>query len=190
MFDMSDGFSKAVSFEFLKKEVIDKVKSPLGQRHMWLWLTKRPGRMARFSRWIGESWPRNVAVGTSITTQKTTSRIDELLEVGDADTVRLLSVEPQGDQLDLQPWLPRTQWIIQGGESGRIARPFRLEWAYEMIDQCREHNVPYFLKQLGSHVISDGQRISFNDSSASDWSEWPEDLRIREFPTEFSLEEA
>jgi len=55
-------------------------------------------------------------------------------------------------------------WVIQGGESGGHKRPFQLEWARSMRDQCAKANVPYFFKQIDKI-----QPI-------------PEDLMIRQFP--------
>src|SRR5205823_3043829 len=114
------------------------------QRHQWLWLTKRPDRMAQFSEMLKAKavrWPANLWAGTSITTQATTSRIKHLLRVGDESIIRFLSVEPQHAEIDLGMWLPRLDWIIQGGESGRGATPFHLEWALGLIGQCKEAGV-------------------------------------------------
>ena len=97
-------------------------------------------------------------------------------------TIRFLSVEPQIEPLNLAPWLRRLDWIIQGGESGRTARPFHIEWAKSLRDHCRENGVPYFLKQLGSVVYRRDKRADFADAHAGDWSEWPKELRVREFP--------
>ena len=94
--DMSDSLSKIVPFEYLKQEIIDVVTSEKGQRHQWLWLTKVPQRMAKFSKWLDQDWPENLWAGTSITTQRTTSRIKHLLRVGNDETIRFLSVEPHG----------------------------------------------------------------------------------------------
>lgn len=61
--DMSDALSKAVSFEFLTREIIEHVRSTAGQRHVWLWLTKQPARMAEFARWLakqGVDWPAHL----------------------------------------------------------------------------------------------------------------------------------
>ena len=134
--DMSDSLSRGVSFKYLRDEVIQNVNSDKGRRHEWLWLTKRPERMAEFSTWLlerGIPWPTNLWAGTSITTQATRSRIAKLLNVGDENTIRFLSVEPQVEAIDLTAWLPRLDWIIQGGESGRQARPFAIEWAEGLI---------------------------------------------------------
>lgn len=180
--DMSDALSEIVDFEYLRKEVIQNVTSEQGQRHRWLWLTKRPQRMAEFSTWLDAEWPSNLWAGTSITTQKSTSRIGHLLEVGDEKTIRFLSVEPQWECIDLQEYLASIDWVIQGGESGPGAREFHTEWAESLIAQCRSHGVAYFLKQLGSIVCSDGRRRRYTNRHGGDWDEWPAGLRVREFP--------
>lgn len=188
--DMSDALSKAVSFDYLKEEVIENVISEPGRRHQWLWLTKRPARMAKFSHWLGkknQAWPSNLWVGTSVTSQKMTSRITPLIEVGDAETIHFLSVEPQYEQIDLRAWLPKLQWVIQGGESGHDARAFDTSWATSLITQCRLHGVPFFLKQLGANAVCEGQRLRFNDGHAGDWSEWRSELQVREMPELQSL---
>ena len=183
--DMSDSLSAAVPFEFLRDEIVLNVAAERVRRHRWLWLTKRPDQMARFSRWLegeGLAWPENLWAGTSITSQATTSRIRHLVRVGDDRTVRFLSVEPQVEAVELERWLPRIGWVIQGGESGRGARPFDLAWALALIERCGERGVPYFLKQLGSHVVKDGRRLTFADGHAGDWAEWPAGLRVRQLP--------
>jgi protein gp37 len=99
-------------------------------------------------------------------------------------------------------------WVICGGESGPNARPFDLVWAYSLREQCRVSGIAFFCKQLGSrpmlsavreHVeqefevpggrghfkmarFESEQELSFKDSKGGDWSEWPERLRVREFP--------
>lgn len=180
--DMSDALSTAVTFEYLRYEVISNVSEGPGTRHEWLWLTKRPERMAEFSRWLrsrSQAWPRNLWAGTSITTQTTTTRIKSLVDVGDENTIRFLSVEPQVEDIDLSAWLPRLDWIIQGGESGHKARPFDISWAKSLLRQCREHGVPYFLKQLGAVVQDRGRRLTFQDAHAGNWAEWPHSVRVR-----------
>jgi protein gp37 len=183
--DMSDSLSASVPFDFLRDEMIENIVRMEGRRHQWLWLTKRPDRMAKFSRFLAErgiDWPENLWAGTSITSQATTSRIKHLLEVGDGRTIRFLSVEPQIEAIDLRPWLPEIDWVIQGGESGRNARSFDVAWASSLIEDCGRLGVPYFLKQLGSHVVGSGARMPFEDSHAGDWMEWPSPLRIRQMP--------
>jgi protein gp37 len=183
--DMSDALSADVPFEFLEREIVQTALSPLARRHHWLWLTKRPDRMARLSADLaarGVRWPANLWAGTSITSQATTARIGHLLRVGDERTVRFLSVEPQHEPIAFGAQLGRVDWVIQGGESGRGAEPFRLEWAVDVSRQCRQARVAYFLKQLGSKVLAGDRRLTFADSRAGDWAEWSAEVRIREMP--------
>jgi len=82
----------------------------------------------------------------------------------------------------------RINWIVCGGESGPRARPFDLAWARSTIAQCRQAKVPVFVKQLGSNPFSmldrdTCQPVRYHDSAGAEPNEWPEDLRVQEFPT-------
>lgn len=93
---------------------------------------------------------------------------------------------------------PLINWVIAGGESGHDARPCNVEWIRSIQDQCRAASVPFFVKQLGAFPIDAGSdgvspenvaalpeyfRVrSVKDKKGGDWSEWPEDLRVREMP--------
>lgn len=180
--DMSDALSGDIGFDYLRQEIVEVVESELGRRHRWLWLTKRPHRMAAFARSLGGPWPRNLWPATSITGRSSLGRVRHLLNVGDAGTTRFLSVEPQSEPLDLGTWAAEVDWIIQGGESGPQARPFELAWAEALRDRCGALGVPYFLKQLGSHPCRDGRRLSLRHGHGGDWLEWPEALRVRQVP--------
>ena len=183
--DMSDALSADVPFEYLRTEIVQGVSSPKGKRHCWLWLTKRPDRMADFSTWLakqGIDWPANLWVGTSITTQATLKRAKQLLDVGDDRTIRFLSIEPQWEAITLGDLLPRLNWVIQGGESGNSATPFAIEWADRLCAECQAAGVPYFLKQLGSNVTEQGKRITFENWEGGDWNEWPTRFRLRQLP--------
>lgn len=183
--DMADSFSREIPFEFLRDEVIAAVSSQAGQCHQWQWLTKRPQRMAEFSRWLSEQqldWPPNLWVGTSVTTQATVSRVEALLQVGDRHTLRFVSVEPQWESIDLADYLPGLDWVIQGGLSGNHTHPFALEWADDLRQQCRNHRVAYFLKQLGSAVHEKGKKVRFGPGKQAAWDDWPKRLRVRQMP--------
>lgn len=95
-------------------------------------------------------------------------------------------------------------WLIVGGESGGGARPFDVAWARLAVEQCTAADVPVFVKQLGAVPVdsamlgsfgapapwpaSTGSRASYPpgmalaDKKGGDMAEWPEDLRVREFP--------
>jgi hypothetical protein len=84
--------------------------------------------------------------------------------------------------------------VIAGGESDQSphrGRPFNIRWARRLLGDCRAQGVPFFLKQIGSHpYIGDGRGDIYDDhtyfkvrdSHGGDMAEWPEDLRMREFP--------
>ena len=194
--DMGDALSKAVPFEFLLHEIIRHVSSPAGSRHRWLWLTKQPKRMAKFSEWLrelGVEWPPNLWAGASLTMRGNADlRISWLLDVGDERTQHFLSIEPQVAHHghELKSWDVRLKgkiaWIIQGGESGKDARPFALTWAAAMQTFAQDIGAKYFLKQLGRNaVLYPGPRapaLQLRDPHGGDWEEWPIPLRIREVP--------
>lgn len=80
---------------------------------------------------------------------------------------------------------PGIDCLIIGGESARPrsrARPFHLEWAFDALAQCRAAGVPCFIKQLGSNPYYHGQPLKLRDWKGGDMTEWPEELRVREFP--------
>ncbi len=198
--DMGDALSDRIDFPYLRAEVIDIAKSAAGRRHRWLWLTKKPLRMARFSSWLlerGVKWPSNVWPGTSITEPGYIKRTDDLRAVGDDATTRFVSVEPQHTFITLQGKLENIGWVVQGGESGptrrtasltlaefgqREARPFDLSWARRVRDECDAAGAAYFLKQVGSQPVDDNMKVALRDRHGGDWHEWPSDLRVRQVP--------
>ena len=145
-------------------------------------------------------WPlQNVIAGTSVEDQKSVDgRIRHLVWTPAAK--RFVSCEPQIGSIDLSPWLgtcpcgmgfyaapelhspachrgQSLDWIICGGESGPRARPFDLDWARDLRDQCAKARIPFFLKQLGTHWA---RKVGAKSYKGSDPAEWPEDLRVRE----------
>jgi len=183
--DMADALSEAVTFDYLLAEVVAPAASAAGRRHRWLWLTKRPGRMAEFWGWLadrGVGWPANLWPGTSLTTEATAARIALLLRVGPEGTRHFLSVEPERGPIDLAPWLSSLAWVIQGGQSGHRPQPFDLAWARSLRDACARAGVPYFCKQLGARAEDGGGRLPLVDSHGGGWAEWPADLRVRQVP--------
>jgi protein gp37 len=103
-------------------------------------------------------------------------------------------------------------WVIVGGESGPAARGTHIAWIREVVQQCQRVDVPCFVKQLGRRVFWDGHgaigadylfyspvrhagvqgyRLDcYRSRAAADPEEWPEDLRVREWPREPSREGA
>ena len=148
-------------------------------------------------------WPLpNVWLGVSVEDQETADeRVPVLLDTPAA--VRWVSYEPALGPVDWAPWmrpssrpyppptrgmriLPAIDWVVCGGESGPGARPFDVAWARSTIKAGREAGFPVFVKQLGERPI-DGDAPFETDWHPHDrkWGkphEWPEDLRVREYP--------
>lgn len=181
--DMGDAFSRKQDFEFLRSEMA-AFQTPVGQRHLWLWLTKRPDVMRQFVDSIG-GFPANVCAMTTVTSTKTLSRVDALREVNAA--VRGLSLEPLWEPLADKIDLTGIDWVIVGGESGARANVelFPVEWAIELRDRCREEGVAFFLKQLGRRPSHLGKEFTLRHPHGGDWSEWTHGLRVREMPEYF-----
>lgn len=166
-----------------------------------------------------DRWPLpNVWLGVSVEDQKTSDeRVADLLQTPAA--VRFLSCEPLLGPVDIlesirvlhrrvgdfhpvfmQPG--GIDWVIVGGESGPRARPCNVQWIRSIVEQCREKDVPVFVKQLGSepgfkledeegrgnmapsfhHASGDLFIKKLGDRKGGDPDEWPEDLRVREMP--------
>jgi protein gp37 len=134
----------------------------------WLILTKRPQNIVAMMH--GEALPENVWLGTSVEDQyRADLRIPVLVSI--PATIHFLSVEPLLESVDLGT-LAGIDWVIVGGESGHHCRPMDLEWARDIRDQCRAAGVAFFMKQLGG-----------SPDKLDELTDFPADLRIREFPT-------
>lgn len=183
--DMGDSFGEAASFEYLLKEVVEVVCSTLGARHIWLWFTKQPRRMAHFARWLdslGLRWPDNLVPVVSVTTQKTVCRVPFLLDV--PAKFRGVSAEPLWEPIDLP--LEGIDWCVAGGQSGWYRdHPFELNWARIVRDQCAHAGASFFLKQLGNAPLTNGIPMRLKDPAGGNLEEFPGDLRIRQMPRGF-----
>lgn len=152
---------------------------------------------------------KNVWLGVSVEDQSSAdTRIPLLLKTPAA--VRWISAEPLLGPLDVTryfevlkggPYFSGLDWIVVGGESGPDARPFCIDWADDIVRQARTGGVPVFVKQLGSKPTTEnvnrwdmdaptiaymrgaaGGEYKLRDRKGGDMAEWPEALRVREFP--------
>jgi len=172
------------NFAFLKREIIDVAQSIKGSRHVWLWLTKRPGKMAHFSNQLHRhnvEWPDNLVAMTSVTSRSTVNRVEKLKKV--RSKYKGVSVEPLWESINLN--LEGIDWCIVGGESGPSAKPFDLGWARSIRDDCAKTGTALFVKQLGKCPVENGQPLDLSDSHGGNWDEWPKDLQLRGIPEAF-----
>ena len=103
---------------------------------------------------------------------------------------------------------PKLNWVIVGGESGHGARACDVRWVQGIVDQCKRTRVACFVKQLGARIViedasgdkshpaynslgwrNDATRVAYHaghlhtkDKKGGDPSEWPTDLRVRQWP--------
>lgn len=144
-------------------------------------LTKRPERVLAHlpSDW-GSGWD-HVWLGVSAENQPyADERISELIKIPAA--VRFVSAEPLLDEIILKThWSPYLSWVIVGGESGPGARPCDIHWIDSLRIQCECARLPLFVKQFGARPNSGGIPIKVSHAG-TDPAEWPEYLRIQEFP--------
>lgn len=153
----------------------------------WQILTKRDQRMC----YLVNSWvearglrdaPEHLWIGVSVETNKLAARRLNYLACINALT-RWFSAEPLLEDLDLvyavASWTGRFAWAVIGGESDRDPRACELDWIRSLVSQCQAAGIAVFVKQLGT---AQARRLGLADWKGGDPGEWPEDLRVREFP--------
>ena len=200
---MSDLFQDDVPWDFID-QVFFVMKE--ARQHWFQVLTKRAERMRQYAtRWAElHGVLPNVALGVSAENQEYwTRRAPHLLASPAA--VRFVSCEPLLDEIrpELES-LKRLDWVIVGGESGPGARPMHLKWARRLVVRCQMTSTPVFVKQLGACAIDEengiaGARLKVSDdvvalvsrrlkhAKGADMEEWPEILRVREWPAAFEV---
>lgn len=179
----------------------------------WQLLTKRPENFDLFG-W-GNAWPANVWAGTSAAIQSELDTNVTQLQTH-AARIHFLSLEPLVGPIEMTGRALDVDWVIVGGESGPGARPCNIDWIRSIVSQCKAASVPVFVKQLGkvvhcrndrvsawldevgmgldyidtseARMQGDPVRVMLNDAKGGNPSEWPEDLRVRAFPTPTSNE--
>ena len=167
---MSDPLHKNVPDEWLS--AFARVMRQSAQ-HEFQMLTKRPERLVD----VPVKWSDNVWVGVSVESAKHLDRVDHLRSAP-VDGVRWISAEPLlGPLPDMD--LTGIDWVVVGGESGGRARPMDINWVRDIVKQCRQASVPVFVKQLGTVW---GKENLGRHIKADKLEEWPEDLRVQEYP--------
>ncbi len=164
---MGDLFHEDVPWNFRYK-VFETIL--LNHQHIFIILTKRPENMRKNMNSISFHLERNYGkdseiimkhgfnnlwLGVSISTQKDA---DDLIPVllNTPAAVRFVSVEPMLEYIDFAPqWMDKHRYfetgtldgIICGAESGPGCRPFKYEWAWNLLEQCQDAHTPFFYKQ-------------------------------------------
>jgi protein gp37 len=135
-------------------------------QHTYQILTKRPERIAERLPWsaFGDPWP-NVWLGVSVENQRFAHRAQILAGIPAAK--RFISAEPLLGPVALP--LGGIDWVIVGGESGPDYREMNLDWLAGVVQQCRNADVPVWVKQDSGKLPGKRGRI-------------PDDLWVQERP--------
>lgn len=172
---MSDLFHEDVPKEFIH-QVFDTIEQ--AHWHTFQILTKRADRMASF--FIERKPPVNAWLGVSVEDKKYgVPRIDQLRKIRNAK-IRFLSVEPLLEDIGSIN-LEEIHWVIVGGESGKNARPMKLEWVESIRKQCEVTEVAFFFKQWGGWGVDGVKRakkVNGRELHGRTWDEMPEFSKI------------
>jgi protein gp37 len=184
----NDLFHPEVPDRFIEKVFF--TMTTLCRQHTFLILTKRIERILTTNPWFHLRQHPHIWIGVTVEHRRYLQRLDNLLAIPAA--VRFVSLEPILDDIYNGLVLNRfplgryncsnkfimekltieyLNWVIIGHESGPRRRPGNLGHIYDIVGQCKMHDIPVFVKQLEI----DG-RLTRN------MDDFPEDLRLRQFP--------
>ena len=180
--DMTDIFNEKIPMKFIERVFASIEARPDVTFQI---LTKRPERIEQYLLWHGneiqaerlfENWPPpNVWFGVSVETRAYAVRMNYLkrlkYEWPQLPNIMFVSFEPLLGDIGVIN-LNGISWAIIGGESGSHHRPMNIEWARNLVRQAKDQGVAVWMKQLGGF------------RPGGELEDFPEDLRIREFPKE------
>ncbi len=169
-------------------DIFDSEVSDNWRRKLWDYLaclpnlikiiaTKRPENVGKMFRpeWLND--PRDdFWLLISISDEESAQKLDAAIDL--PFKVLGISYEPALGPVDWSKRLSPFNWLICGGESIG-GRHFEPAWARDAIVAAREAGIPFYMKQMGSSLA---KKRDLKDWRGEDPSEWPRDLRIREFP--------
>lgn len=166
----------------------------------WIIVTKRIGNAAKMlpADW-GDGYDNVWLIITVVTQDEADRDIPKLLAT--LAKVRGLSIEPQIEDIDISNYLfgrvepcaecPKDEdcdcgwqgrhtldgeaglhWVISGAESGNGRRPYNMNWARALRDQCRAADVSFFLKQTPGGTGPKGV-IETPELDGKRWVEFP-----------------
>jgi protein gp37 len=182
-------------------------------QHQFQILTKRPERILENLPEYWQEIKDRCWLGTSIGSDKGIKRALDLIKLRKVAGILFLSIEPMHTEVNFR-WsyvpefenrrleeiegvmkrvtsqhelLMNIDWVIVGGESGNETgkyryRPCKIEWIEQMVQHCKEAKVAVFVKQFGTHLAKE---LKMTDRHGGNIEEFPEHLRIREFPLNF-----
>ena len=117
------------------------------KQHTFQILSKRPKKYSRFT------YPQNVWLGTSISTEGDQYRIHDLMANTPKENIKFVSIEPIQGPLTYfftghKGKYPCVDWVIIGAETGKHKGKVIPEkvWVDPIIENCKQVDVPLFIK--------------------------------------------
>lgn len=191
---MTDLFAEFHPDEWLYRIFNVMYRAP---QHRFLVLTKRAERMRDFI--VGRHGAgsnafafENVWFGISAENQEEwDARAPFIHEMSRLGFNTWASFEPLLGEVNLRAW--RVLWAVIGGESGPGARPTVIGHVRQLLRHLQYLGIRTFVKQLGARPVVEDATCSLEralreggyklkDKKGGDMAEWPEDLRVREYP--------
>lgn len=165
-------------------------------------------------RWLDGSAPSNVWVGTSVEDQEwADKRVPALIKIPASShfvsyepALGEVNFEAAFSGTETRLAVCGIDWIIAGGESGMNARPCCVDYIADVRRQCKTAGIKCFVKQFGARPFTTNANLyDWQDSveliqgmdqgcasaeirlkhpKGGDPSEWPEEFRVREVPSD------
>jgi protein gp37 len=138
---MADLFGEWVPDEWIEEVFKACEKAP---QHNYLFLTKNPDKYKDLYNKKAFPYSKNIWLGTTITTPN-----DKFVWFKDVPYKSFVSIEPIlepfGKLLNPNHFV---DWVIIGAETGKRKNKVvpKKEWIDSIVEQCREVNVPIFMK--------------------------------------------
>jgi protein gp37 len=154
------------------------LKSP---QHTFQILTKRPERiMANLPSYFNQIADR-VWIGVSVESQNEVDRLKYLLPL---TCKTFASFEPLIGPIAWDNNMSQLDWTIVGGESGNNFgtyrfRPMEIGWAENLVVESARHNVPCFVKQMGTYLSN---KLQLTHKHGETLEEFPSTLMVQQFP--------
>jgi len=161
-----------------RSEIIDRICGTVAlSPHIGMLLTRRTKRMADYFATLdprtARRWQPKLWLGFSAENQAWLDRRwADVRALANSGWFTFVSIAPMIGPVTLpDDFLKLGRWVIVAGERGRLRkiRAMRPAWARAVRDQCRDHGIPLFVKQMAKFKAR------------------PPDLRIRQFPRPMSF---
>jgi protein gp37 len=169
--EMGDLFHEKVPDDFIRGVFGTLQQVP---QHRFYVLTKRAERLAELGANL--PWRPWIWAGVTIESDKYVHRLDLLNKLPPAVN-KFVIFEPLLSAISTLEF-EGVQWIVVGGETGKIHRPMEEDWVRGIRDQARAAGIPFLFKHWPG--LKHNSREALLDGRT--WAEYPETLLTNNVP--------